>query len=554
MKYFVYCRKSTDAEDRQVLSLESQLSEANKLVDRLPGVQIIRIYEEAMSAKTPGRPLFDEMIKRVEQGEAHGIISWHPDRLARNPIDGGRVIHMIDCGKLKDLQFATFTFANNPQGKLMLSMLFGFSKYYVDSLAENIRRGNRTKAEKGWRPSKPPLGYLTDPTTKVTIPDPARFDLVRQILRLALTGAYTPSRILRIATDEWGLRTRPRPRGGDRFLHLSTIYAILKNPFYAGIFKWDGKVLRGKHAPMITLAEREQIASILSRARKPRPVRRSFAFTGLMRCGSCGLAVTAEEKKNRYGYQYIYYHCTRRKQSTYCREKCVTADELEKQVVAFLGTLRIAEMTRGWLASTFPARDPDTEVEREAQRRALEETIGRLDRELTNLTGLRLREMIDDEGFLRQRQELTERRLALLEKKESFKKQVEWIEPLELFVSFSNKAVDCFLRGDHDQKRLILETVGSNLVLKDKVLSIEARKPFVQRGANATVLQLCSTVQDVRTFLESEDKDFAEMLSKIKQILRQDERNVLVASSSPILPSSPPSPHVHPTASTPPQE
>jgi site-specific DNA recombinase len=525
MKYFIYCRKSTDAEDRQVLSLESQMSEANKLVARLPGVQIVRIYEEAMSAKAPGRPLFDEMIERIERGEAHGVISWHPDRLARNPIDGGRIIHMIDNGKLKDLQFATFSFANNPQGKLMLSMLFGFSKYYVDSLAENIRRGNRTKAEKGWRPSKPPLGYLTDPKTKTTIPDPERFDLVRQIFRLALTGAYTPARILQIATEEWGLRTRRRPRGGGCFLHLSTIYAILSNPFYAGVFTWEGKVLAGNHEPMITLDELDQIASLLGRPGRPRPVLRSFAFTGLMRCGACGLAVTAEEKKNRYGRQYTYYHCTRRKRDGYCRERCISLGQLEQQVVSFLEVLRIADMTRGWLISAFPARDPETEDERVTQQRSLDESISRLDRELANLTGLRLRDLIDDEEFSRQREELSGRRLTLVQKKESFKEEVEWIEPLELFVSFCNKAVECFLRGDHAQKRLILETVGSNLVLKDRIVSIVARKPFVQRPGNASVLELCSTVKDARTFLESRDEGFAQIISNIRQILARDERS-----------------------------
>jgi site-specific DNA recombinase len=519
MKYFVYCRKSTDAEDRQVLSLESQLSETNKLVEGLAGARIVHVYQEARSAKTPGRPVFDEMIKRIEKGEAHGVISWHPDRLARNALDGARVIHLLDTGKLKDLRFATGSFENNPQGKLMLSMLFGFSKYYVDSLAENIRRGNRTKAEKGWRPTKPPLGYMTAPVTKTTIPDPERFELIREIFRLMLTGAYTPRRILGIATNEWGLRTRKRPKGGDCFLHLSSIYSILGNPFYAGIFKWDGEMHAGKHPPMVTLEEFERVQTILRRPNKPRPIHRDFAYTGMIRCGICGLAVTAEEKQNRYGYHYTYYHCTRRKRDSYCREKCIALSKLEEQIVNFLETLRIATMTRDWLALAFPTRDMHGDVQKKAQLRSLDESISHLDKQIATLTGLRLRDLIDDDEFSHQREDLTGRRLALIQKKQSLQQEADWIEPFEMFVSFCNKAVECFFRGDLVQKRLILETVGSNLILADRKLSIEARKPFVQMGGTPSNSELCSVAYDVRTFLEQGDASFAQIMENIRIIL-----------------------------------
>ena len=147
-RYFVYCRKSSEEEDRQVMSIQSQIQEL-KIHAQRDHLEIVATLEEAQSAKTPGRPVFNQMLKRIARGEASGILAWHPDRLARNAVDGGQVLHLLDTGKLLDLRFPTYTFENTPQGKFMLGIMFSQSKYYVDALSENIRRGNRTRRESG---------------------------------------------------------------------------------------------------------------------------------------------------------------------------------------------------------------------------------------------------------------------------------------------------------------------------------------------------------------------------------------------------------------------
>ena len=173
MKFFIYARKSTDDEERQILSIQAQLDELRELA-RKESLTVSREYIEAQTAKEPGRPVFNDMMQALEKGEAQAILSWHPDRLARNSIDGGRVIYDLDTGKLATLKFPTHWFENTPQGKFMLQIAFGQSKYYVDNLSENIKRGIRKKLRDGIYPNKPPIGYLNDPKTLAIVIDPER--------------------------------------------------------------------------------------------------------------------------------------------------------------------------------------------------------------------------------------------------------------------------------------------------------------------------------------------------------------------------------------------
>lgn len=513
MNYFLYCRKSSEAEDRQILSIDSQRTEMERHAATW-GLTIVRVFEEAQSAKAPGRPVFEEMLRRVERGEAEGVVAWHPDRLARNSVDGGRIIYLLDKAQLKDLRFATFSFENNSQGKFMLSIIFGYSKYYVDSLSENVRRGMRAKVERGWLPNFAPAGYLNDRETGQIIPDPERFHAIQRMWRLMLTEQANPRRIWEMAGKEWGLTTRARKRIGGAPFTKSAIYKILKNPFYAGVIEWEGKTYPGKHEAMVTLSEFDRVQELLGRPGRPRRKTYDFPYIGMIRCDECGFAVTAEHKTNRFGSHYTYYHCSWRRLDYDCAQRSVSEERLEAQLARFVEETALPEKFHSFemeRADRMRVHDQELMLR---QRQALAKQAAALDRQLANLKTLRVRDLLDDAEFLHDRQELTRERLRIAQEIGKLGEIEERFEPARLLVAFNKEAALRFRAGTPEQKRLILQIVGSNPRLRDRELKIDAAKPFRRWSTAPTSGELRAFLREVRTFCA--DPSSREKLEKLR--------------------------------------
>jgi DNA invertase Pin-like site-specific DNA recombinase len=328
LKYIIYCRKSTDEAEKQILSIESQISELTEFANRQK-LHVVEIVTEAKTAKMPGRKIFAQVLKRIENGEVNGIVGWHPDRLARNSVDGGQIVYLLDTGKLQDLKFPTFWFENTPQGKFMLNIAFGQSKYYVDNLSENVSRGLRYKLRNGIWPGKAPHGYTNNPKTRNIDIDREKSKGVLKAFSLFAEGEKSFKAISRVLF-EFGITT---PSGKP--IHITRVKKLLTNRFYIGILFYKGEYYDGKHESFINKELFQKVQQQVKRLEKPQVHKKNFPFIGLARCSECGAAITAEEHIKNYArtkrtVTYHYYRCTRKIQP--CKQKPIPERELEEQL------------------------------------------------------------------------------------------------------------------------------------------------------------------------------------------------------------------------------
>lgn len=480
IKYFAYVRKSTEGMERQSLSIPAQKDKLNEQFGHLD----IKFIEERKSAFKPyNRPLFAEMLEEIKKGKRTGLIGWHPDRLSRNEKDAGEITYMIRMGIIEDMKFGTYHFENTPEGIWMLQMALSQSQYESAKKGRDVKRGLGQSAKMGFYPCPAPLGYLDDKFgergQKKKLPDPDRFELTRKMFDLMLTGQYTPPQILKIANDEWGLRGQKGKK-----LSRSGIYNLFTRPFYYGDFEYplnSGNWYHGSHKPMITRDEYDRIQTLLGRESTTKTQKHNLAYRGPIRCGECGAMVTGEPKtkkqKNGNVHHYIYYHCTHRKKDCECHQKGIEEKELEKQIAKELKKIEIPADFKQWALDNLKTMNSQEVDDRERiygnQKREYEACVRRID----NLIDMRANGELDEEEFRNRKEKLLVEKSRFQELLNDTDKRVEnWLEIAERGFNFAEKASALFEEAKENNnlevKKEIFATLGSDLILKDKILSI----------------------------------------------------------------------------------
>lgn len=344
IQYCLYARKSTEDDERQAMSIDSQIKEMRDIAEK-EGLFIKEIRQEKHSAKQSGqRPVFRQLIDDIQLGVFDGVLTWAPDRLSRNAGDLGRLVDLMDQGKLQKIKTFSQNFSNNPNEKFLLMILCSQAKLENDQKGINVKRGIRAKCEMGWRPGKAPLGYMNRAFdgTKDIIIDPDRGPIISGMFIKASEGLS--GRKIKEWMDSEGFSTR-----SGKKVQLSLIYLMLKNHFYYGKFEYpenSNNWYEGEHVPLVSKEVFEEVQKqIYIPFKKAKYGTKTFVFKDLFKCATCGSSIVAEDKSRKRkalpSVYHIYYHCSRSVNYN-CPEPYIAEEKLIKEILRYINFTIIA--------------------------------------------------------------------------------------------------------------------------------------------------------------------------------------------------------------------
>lgn len=350
LKYCLYARKSTESDERQTMSIDSQVKEMLQIAER-ENLDIVDIRRESKSAKDSGnRPVFKELIKDINGEKFNSILTWAPDRLSRNAGDLGSLVDLMDEKKLMSIRTYGQTFSNSPNEKFLLMILCSQAKLENDNRGINVKRGLRARCEMGLWPTCPPTGYLkekmVDHKGKCYI-DPERGHIIRQMFEKVAYEKWSGRKLYNWLRFDLNFRTAL----GKKHLSLGNIYRLLENTFFYGPFEYprgSGNWYQGKHEPIITKEVFDLVQSQMKNSQLIRRENIEFAFTKIMKCGLCGSGISATEKfkklKNGGFNRHVYYGCTKARDRN-CKCGYISEEELIKQLQKLIDKLDFKKLS-----------------------------------------------------------------------------------------------------------------------------------------------------------------------------------------------------------------
>ena len=492
LKYFMYCRKSSEDEDRQILSIDGQISELRSIA--AGSIAIVGTFTESKSAKEPGREIFNDMLRRIERGEANGILAWKLDRLARNFDDGGKIIGLLQRGVIQEIR--TFEKIYLPSDNvLMIAVEFGMANQYVRDLSVNIQRGIREKIRRGILPGKAPLGYYNEPRLRTIEPHSKNFHKVKVILEAFATGKFSLTAIQKkmAKTGLIGYRTKKPPC-------VNTITHMLLNPFYYGVFSHKGELHQGVHIPMISKRTFDDIQKALIAVGKPRKnrVQKEFLFRHFATCGSCGYSITGERHTKKSGLRFRYYRCTGKSKTQRCENRSFIREEkFAGEVKRNAQLVTIPDEWREKFLARVETWESEVSHEKQAKIDSLKSEFTSLKSKIDRLNNGFTDGSLDIDEFKELKNPLIPKKVELEQEIIRLEKsKANRLEPLRNWILEANGLNSAIANDDGLRMKTFLQQVGSNRLLRAQTLTVSFKKPFDSLAETSLAIRNTSDVSE----------------------------------------------------------
>lgn len=500
MKYFAYCRVSSESEDKQMNSVESQKRELLNYAKKYD-MNIVDILCERGSAYKTGRKKFNKMLERLENGEADGIFVFHLNRVARNSYDGGRVIYMMDEGIIKQIRTKEKTYTNCSDDKFLMQIHFAMNKKSSDDNSAFVKKDIITKLEKSEFPGRAPLGYLNiskdgiiagkqydhkkqeilqtlgRPLRRIE-KDPIVAPLLRKMFELALTNQYGLNP-LREAAFEFGVVSAQ-----DTILSKSAVKKILTNPFYTGSFSYYEKTYQGNHDPIITQSEFERLQEIQGNRSRPKTTKREYLLSMLICCSGCGHPLSSEHQKN-----HDYLRCAKAKGNnpTCTNRKHYQQAKVETQILKKFEEIEIPKSIVEWSIKQLSEVYAQEDACNLASQDKINSNNSVLKRQITNLNQKWLSaenlngDLISDKEYQNIKTDLQHQ----IKDNEGFLKELEseqdnWLQKCESFFEASQVIISAYKESNIKERRIFIEAIGYKSILNQGILTMELNKPYLQ--------------------------------------------------------------------------
>ena len=428
------------------------------------------------------------MIEKIAENDVPvGVLIWNPDRLARNAVDGGKIIHLIDNKQLVSLRFPTFWFEPTPQGLFMLQVAFGQSKYFSDNLVQNVKRGIRQKLRRGEWLNLAPFGYVNNARTRNIEPHPTNARIVVKAFEEYAKGTHSYISLAQFLAD-LGVTTR-----NGTPLAKASIRKLLTERAYLGFVKHHGEYFDGSFAPIVSPTLFEVVQAVLKDKERPQGPKRKkhdFPCANLFRCEECASMFSAQYAKGNGGV-YRYYRCSKKKGT--CSQSYIQEKDLANQIQARLQSISLCERYTDHMLKQIDTWEKEEQDISHSDVQNLSAQIKASGARMEKLVSTYLDDDIPKAIYLKQKDTLMRSLATLKDKKKDLERRGNtWVEPLREWVKDTKQAAFLSSSTDYSAIGSFVQKIGTNHAVRDKTARFSVPVPSHFVSKRRRFLPLCA--------------------------------------------------------------